>query len=77
MSVVADMATPTPQTTEVGGFWVTLKAVAWALLGIRKREGYESDLRKINPVHLVVVGLAAVLLLVVGLMLLVRWVVAT
>jgi hypothetical protein len=71
------MVTPAPGTPQSGSFWLTLKAVAWALLGIRKREGYESDLQKINPVHLLVVGLVAVLLLVVGLMLLVRWVVAT
>ncbi len=59
-----------------GSVWLTVKAVAWAFLGIRKRSGYESDLVKISPLHLIAVGLVAVLLIVVGLMVLVNWVVA-
>ncbi len=57
-------------------FLTTLKAVAWSFVGIRKRSGYEDDLAKINPLHVIVVGLVAVLLIVVGLVGLVNWVVA-
>ncbi|MDB5894542.1 MAG: hypothetical protein JWQ88_2073 [Rhodoferax sp.] len=59
-----------------GSLWLTVKAVAWAFLGIRKRSGYENDLVKISPLHLIAVGLVAVLLIVVGLIALVNWVVA-
>ena len=54
----------------------TVKAVAWSFVGIRKQSGYEDDLAKINPLHVIAVGLVAVLLIVVGLVVLVNWVVA-
>lgn len=53
----------------------TVKAVAWAFLGIRKRSGYEEDLGKLNPFAIIAVALAGVVLLVVGLIALVNWVV--
>jgi hypothetical protein len=53
----------------------SLKLVAWSFLGIRSRAGYQDDLAKVNPLHVVVVGLAAALLLVVGLIGLANWVV--
>ncbi len=34
----------------------TFKAVFWSFFGVRKRAHYESDARKLNPVHVVVVG---------------------
>nr|WP_315246884.1 DUF2970 domain-containing protein [uncultured Albidiferax sp.] len=54
----------------------TVKAVAWSFVGIRKQSGYEDDLAKISPLHVIAVGLVAVLLIVVGLVILVNWVVA-
>jgi len=54
----------------------SIKLVAWSLLGIRSRQGYQDDLAKVNPVHVVVVGFVAVLLFVVSLIGLVNWVVA-
>jgi hypothetical protein len=53
----------------------TVKAVAWAFLGIRKRSGYEQDLGKLNPFHIIAVALVGVALFVGGLALLVNWVV--
>jgi len=53
----------------------TIKAVLWAFLGVRKKTGYEEDLGKLNPFHIIAVALGAVLLLVVGLIFLVNWVV--
>lgn len=52
----------------------TAKAVAWSFLGIRKRSGYEEDLGKLNPFHIIAVALAGVALFVVGLIVLVHWV---
>jgi hypothetical protein len=54
----------------------SVKLVAWSMLGIRSRKGYQDDLAKVNPVHVVLVGFIAVLLLVVSLIGLVNWVVA-
>jgi Protein of unknown function (DUF2970) len=56
--------------------WRSIKLVAWSFLGIRSNSGYQQDLAKVNPMHVVGVGLVAVLLLVVGLIVLVNWVVA-
>jgi len=54
----------------------TIKAVAWAFLGIRKKSEYQSDLGKLNPFHVIAVALVGVALFVGGLVLLVNWVVA-
>ena len=56
-------------------FLKTARAVAWSFVGIRKRSGYEEDLGKLNPLHIIVVALVAVALLVGGLIALVNWVV--
>jgi hypothetical protein len=57
-------------------FWRSVKLVAWSFLGIRSKSGYEQDLAKVNPLHVVVVGLVSVLILVAALIGLVNWVVA-
>jgi hypothetical protein len=54
----------------------SMKLVAWSFLGIRSRAGYQNDLAKVNPMHVVLVGIVGALLLVVGLIILVNWVVA-
>lgn len=56
--------------------WSSIKLVAWSFLGIRSKSGYQQDLAKVNPMHVVLVGVVGVLLLVVGLIILVHWVVA-
>lgn len=53
----------------------SIKLVAWSFLGIRSRAGYQDDLAKVNPMHVVAVGLAGALLLVFGLIGLANWVV--
>ncbi len=57
-------------------FFQTLAAISWAMLGIRKGSGYQQDIARLNPVHLVVAGLLAGLIFVVGLVMIVRWAVA-
>ncbi|MDH4479092.1 MAG: DUF2970 domain-containing protein [Rhodoferax sp.] len=56
-------------------WWRSVKLVAWSFLGIRSRAGYQEDLAKVNPMHVVAVGLAGALLLVFGLIGLASWVV--
>lgn len=58
-------------------FLQTLKAVLWAMLGIRKGEGYREDAARLNPVHLVIAGVLAGIIFVVILVSIVRWVVAS
>lgn len=57
-------------------FWRSIKAVAWSFVGIRKNSEYQEDLAKVNPFHIIVVGILGALLFVVGLIALVNWVVA-
>jgi sulfite exporter TauE/SafE len=56
-------------------FLRSLRVVAWSFIGIRSGSGYREDLAKVKPLHVVLVGLAGALLLVVGLMNLAKWVV--
>jgi hypothetical protein len=56
-------------------FLHSLKLVAWSFAGIRSRKGQTDDFAKVNPMHVVLVGFASVLLIVVGLIALVNWVV--
>lgn len=50
--------------------------MAWSFLGIRSKQGYQNDLAKVNPLHVILVAVLGVLLLVGLLIGLVNWVVA-
>jgi hypothetical protein len=58
-----------------GSLLRTVRAVAWSLIGLRKGSEYQQDLEKINPLHIIVVGLLALFLLVMALIAVVNWVV--
>ena len=51
-------------------------AVAWSFLGIRKKSGFEEDLARVSPLHVLLVGLLSGVFFVIGLIVLVNWVVA-
>ena len=51
----------------------TVRAVAWSFLGLRRGSGLEQDAR-LNPVHVMVVGLVAVFVFVLALAALVHWI---
>jgi len=59
-----------------GSLWGTIKAVLWGFLGVRRRSDFQDDVAKLNPLHLMAVGVAMALLFVLGLILLVNWVVS-
>ncbi len=59
-----------------GSLWGTVKAVLWGFLGVRRRSDFQDDVAKLNPLHLMAVGVAMALLFVFGLILLVNWVVS-
>ena len=60
-----------------GSFLQTMRAVAWSFLGIRRSKDLEADLQKLNPVHVVIAGIAGAAVFVAALLLLVRWVVGS
>lgn len=60
-----------------GSFRRTFAAVAWSFFGVRKNAEYEKDVAHLNPVHVIVAGVVAAALFVLGLWALVKWVVAS
>lgn len=52
----------------------TVKAVLWGFLGVRQRAEYEKDIQRLNPLHLVVMGVVMAFVFVGALMALVNWV---
>jgi hypothetical protein len=58
----------------MGGFLRTLKAVAWGFFGVRKNIDHAKD-TKLDPFHIILAGLIAAAVLVIGLLLIIRWVV--
>lgn len=58
-----------------GSLLRTVRAVAWSLIGLRKGSEYQQDVEKINPLHIIAVGLVAIFLLVMALIAVVNWVV--
>jgi Protein of unknown function (DUF2970) len=57
-----------------GSFVGTVKAVLWGFLGVRRYADYQNDIAKLNPLHLVAVGIGMAFLFVLALILLVNWV---
>ena len=57
-------------------FGRAMLTVAWSFLGIRKKSGFEEDLARVSPLHVLLVGLLSGVLFVIGLIVLVNWVVA-
>ena len=56
-------------------FFRTVQAVLWSFIGIRKNSDGEEDMAKLNPFHVIAVGLCLALIFVLGLIALVNWVV--
>ena len=73
---MSDQGEVKPQAGAPASVFHSMKLVAWSFLGIRSRAGYQDDLAKVNPMHVVLVGIVGALLIVVGLISLVNWVVA-
>ena len=68
-------ATDRPATSRKPGVLYTLQAVLWGFLGVRRKADYQQDLVKLNPLHLIAVGVLVAFAFVAALMLVVRWVV--
>ena len=64
-----------PRQQAKPSFLRTVKTVAWSFIGIRKNSEYKQDLAQANPFHIIIVGIGAAILFVLGLIVLVNWVV--
>jgi hypothetical protein len=53
--------------------WTTLSAVLWSFLGVRRQQDFQDDVGRLNPFHIIAVGIAACFVFVIALMLLARW----
>ena len=49
---------------EKASFWYSMKAILWAMLGVRKDSGYDEDVARIKPAQAIIVGLIAVILFI-------------
>jgi amino acid transporter len=67
--------TPQAPHKRKASLWATLSAVLWAFLGVRRKSDYQQDIERLNPLHLMAVGIVMALLFVLGLIFLVNWVV--
>jgi hypothetical protein len=55
----------------------TIAAVGWSFFGVRKGRDLDRDIDELNPVHVIVAGVVLAALFVVGLVMLVKWVIAS
>jgi hypothetical protein len=67
----------TPKKLATASLLRTIKMVLWGFLGIRKSSEWQEDAQKTNPFHIIFIGFLGVIVLIVGLMVLVKWVVPT
>ncbi|MBS0391910.1 MAG: DUF2970 domain-containing protein [Proteobacteria bacterium] len=58
-----------------GSLWRTVRAVAWAMLGVRNGDEFRKDQESLRPLQVVGIALVALFLLVLLLMGVVYWVV--
>ncbi len=69
------MTEPEPPPPARATFLQTVGAVAWSFFGIRKGRDMRRDAVSMNPVQVIVIGIAMAALIVVALVLLVRTIV--
>jgi amino acid transporter len=62
---------PSP-TARKAHFGQTFRAVAWSFLGIRRSADHEQDVKKLNPIHVVVAAVLGAAIFVVLLVVLVH-----
>ena len=56
-------------------FGQTFRAVAWSFLGIRRSADHEQDVKKLNPLHVVIAAVLGAAIFVVFLVVLVHFVI--
>ena len=64
-----------PEESAPGGsIWRTIRMVGWSFFGIRKSSESQEDMARVNPLHIIAVGIVGAVIFVVGLIVLVNWV---
>lgn len=56
-------------------FGQTARAVFWSFFGVRKRAHYEADAAKLNPVHVIIMGVIGAVLFIAVLVSIIKFVV--
>jgi hypothetical protein len=64
-------------TERKGSVLQVIGAVFWSFFGVRRSSDNAQDMAKLNPVHVVIAGIAGAALFVVILVFLVKWVVGS
>ena len=63
-------------TARKANFGQTFRAVAWSFLGIRRSADHEQDVKKLNPIHVVIAAVLGAAAFVVFLVVVVHFVTA-
>jgi len=75
MTTPEDPRDEMPATARKANFGQTFRAVAWSFLGIRRSADHEQDVRKLNPIHVVIAAVVGAAVFVVFLVVLVHFVI--
>jgi len=75
MSTPDDPHDEVPATARKANFGQTFRAVAWSFLGIRRSTDHAQDVKKLNPIHVVIAGVIGAAVFVVFLVVLVHFVI--
>lgn len=67
---------PVDRVQGKASFAQTVRAVLWSFVGLRKGSEHESDMARLNPVHVIIAGLIAAAVFVAVLIAIVRVVVS-
>lgn len=57
------------------GWWITVSAILWAFLGVRRKADFEKDIGRLSPMHIAIVGAIGGVVFVLVLVAIVAWVV--
>ena len=71
---MTDPQEPSPIARKAN-FGQTIRAVAWSFLGIRRSADHEQDVKKLNPIHVVIAAVLGAAVFVVFLVVLVHFVI--
>ena len=63
------------QKENKASFLYTLKGVLWAMLGVRRSEGYDEDVSKIKPKQAILMGIFMVIVFIMTLYFVVSFVI--
>jgi hypothetical protein len=70
------LMTESQSTERKLNFLQTLKAVIWAMFGVRGKSGLQEDIGKLNPFYLALTGITFGIVFVTTLVFLAKWVVS-